>query len=439
MRKYTLDYYLEYLKKIDTKRLKDKLTKFCNTTVFKIQEEYKHQVKGKFIDYVEYIEDFYMIITYEIEDMTAVAFNIIRYKDGNKHQQYYSLCYKHYFSNEVEWRRVKFNYMSKRYCYTGNLKVLFKDTEYKYSKVWILANNIDFKIRNLLAFCNASHIRTSESLIELKCYKLARDIIDGHCWFRDDTNVIKAIGLNSFNEMKKVIEHNMSADDLTSYRNFVGLNLDWKYFRLLKSFLKYYSFPNIEHFTFQSFFDYYLSQLNSREYYPSFYNFLSDYKDYIGFCKKLKYDLDDTKYYKPYNFKIAHDQAYFKVESARNKYLDSCVKKILKKYQCLNFVKGDYCIVVPKFADDIRQEGIDNKNCVGGYVCRVKDGNSIICFVRHSVEPNKSFYTLELNPKDLRVVQCRGYKNNPTPEEKQVNKFVEYWRKHIVLKELKVG
>ena len=166
---------------------------------------------------------------------------------------------------------------------------------------------------------------------------------------------------------------------------------------------------------------------------------LRDYFDYIFNCEELKYDLHNTAITKPYNFKVAHDQAYLKVQSKKNKQLDSAVKKILKTYQSLTFEKDDYCIVVPKLADDIRQEGIDNKNCVGGYVCRVKDGTSIICFVRHSNEKDKSFYTLELNPRTLKVVQCRGYHNEPTPEEDKVQKFVKYWQKNVVMKKLKTA
>lgn len=435
-RKYTINYYLEFLRKQNTQSLRNKLKKFNAQVISKIQERYKKLKKGYYLDYVARYEDFYMITTYEIDDdMTPVAIDIIR---ENKHQQYYCAMYS--FGEFVGWQRYKMNYFNKRYCYTENLKDLFKDTEYKYSMVWELGNNIDIKIRNFLAYCNEKHIREIERLTKLKCYKLARDVMDGHAHFIDNnSNIIKALGLRTWQEMQKVIEMDMSADDVIAYINFNVNKLDFKYFKNFKSYFKYWStIPNFQGFSTNTFVDYYLLQKKNKTFKGSFYNFVKDYGDYVGFGKKLKYDFQDTKYIKPINFQVAHDQAYLKIESEKNKKLDSAVNKILKQYQCLFFEKDDYAVVVPKTADEIRLEGKNMCNCVAGYVGRVKDKSSIICFVRHSAEKDKSFYTLELNPKDLKIVQCRGYYNGTTSEEQQVQKFVNFWRKNVVLKKLKV-
>lgn len=435
-----MDYYLTFLKKIDTSKRRQSLRNWCATYIPKISERYKGLTKGAFIDYVSRHEDFYMITTYRIEDMNPIALYIVRQKNGQAYQQYYAKCYVSYFSSETEWRRYKFNGFYKRYCYTRNLKQLFKDTSFKYSYVWKLGENIDIKIRHLLAYCDEGHIQNIERLIKLKCYRLARNVMNGQIHLKDDNNILKACGFENYKSFKKVIELDMDREDLRAYEHFSKIGLDYKYFKLFKGYLKErWGFPSFKGFSEKSFVEYYLSQRESKLYKGSFKTFVIDYQDYLRSGIVLKYDFSDTKYFKPYNFKLAHDQAYLKAQSQKNKTLDAGVKKVLKNYQCLNYNGKIYSVVVPKTADEIRLEGKNMCHCVGGYVDRVKNGNSLICFVRHTKEKDKCFYTLELNPKTLDIVQCRGYKNNPTPEENKVQNFVKAWRKNIVLKLLKVG
>lgn len=230
-RKYTLNYYLEFLSKQDNSELRLSLKKFIREVIPSIEDRYRKLSKGNFIDYVAHYEDFWMITTYHIENLEPVAFNIVRYRNGVKHQQYYCLCYVSYFSNETEWKCYKMNYWLKRYCYTWNLRELFKGTEYEYSFVWELGNNIDIKIRNLLVWCNQEHIKNIERLTKLKCYRLARDVMNGSGNFiRLDENIIKAIGLSNWRQMQYVVEKDMRVLDVISYSNFCKSGLDNKYF-----------------------------------------------------------------------------------------------------------------------------------------------------------------------------------------------------------------
>lgn len=181
---------------------------------------------------------------------------------------------------------------------------------------------------------------------------------------------------------------------------------------------------------FNRVYDYYSSHLRDR-------NKLCDYFDYLENCIKLGYDIRNTKYSKPHDFKVAHDMAYNRVQSIANAELYNSVKSKLKKYLELAYDDKIYSIVMPRCAEDIVQEGFDMRNCVGTYLGRINCDLSIICFVRHSCEKNKSFYTLELNPRTLDIVQCRGYGNLPSSENKEVMKFVDAWHKKVVLKKMK--
>ena len=87
-------------------------------------------------------------------------------------------------------------------------------------------------------------------------------------------------------------------------------------------------------------------------------------------------------------------------------------------------------------AEDIILEGENMSNCVASYLGAVSNGSSVICFVRHSKDIKNSFYTLELDARDLSVVQCRGYNNEPTAEELSVLRFVDKWHSEVVLQKL---
>lgn len=322
------------------------------------------------------------------------------------------------------------------WTYYKNLHELYLG-EYEYSKIKAFAKREPFcPIQYLNVYRKFPGL---EWLVELKMDRLINNIFNDYGLNKlnlEGKTLLEVLGLKKLYYTFAIKDkENLTVNEIASYQFMQSYNIyptveDLEFVNLLRGVVCYNL--NLEIF----------DEVGYNTIYSYCWNRninLRDYFDYLLNCKQLKYDLNNTAITKPYNFKVAHDQAYLKVQSKKNKELDSAVKKILKTYQCLKFEKDEYCVVVPKIADDIRLEGINNKNCVGGYVCRIKDGISVICFVRHSKEKDKSFYTLELNPKTLKVVQCRGYHNNPTPEEDKVQKFVKFWHKNVVLTKLKVS
>ncbi|MBQ8845069.1 MAG: PcfJ domain-containing protein [Clostridia bacterium] len=435
MRKYTLNYYLEFLEEQNSKKFLNKLKKYINNVIPKIEERYKKLSKAFLIDYVSRYEDFYMITTYRTDNLLPVGINIIRYKNGKKIEQFYRQDFINYFSADTYWLRGKMNYFTKRYLYCDNLKELFKESEFNYSEVWNLGKKIDLKIRHLLYFCETKEIKVIESLTKIGCYKLARDIMNGKYSIIDCKDLVKSLRIPDKNFLKKIKQEDFGAYSLIIYKRFLDLSLPDKYFKYLKGFFKsYYNLERFDGFTHKAFVDYYLEQIKQKLYKGCFCYFYQDYRDYIFVGKKLNYNFKDSKFYRPFNFKVAHDNAVNKLDSVKNKELYSKVNKELRKYQCLNFEDKKYLVVMPIKAEDIITEGQQMMNCVGSYLGRIKDKKSIICFIRKIEERDKSFYTLELNPKDFKVVQCRGFHNNPTSEEYQVKKFVSKWLKEIVEK-----
>ena len=334
--------------------------------------------------------------------------------------------------------------------YYKNMAYTLPDCLYVYNKNLTMFNIGYLKYLPLNKFCLNTKIDLYsffksyykfpqyEYLIKLKLYNLVSDFVDrDYLSYKNydakENNIIKFLKLEK-PYFKYLINHNLDSFDFNSLQYLQKYNIkpSKKNLEFIHAFKSAFNSDDVfKIISYTSLKKYYFKTLKD-------YNNLRDYGDYLENAKILKYDLSDTKYLKPKDFKIAHDMAYKKVQSIKNKSLYDAVQSKCKKYQKLKYESKKYSIVVPKRAEDIVQEGIDNHNCVGSYLGRVKDGNSIICFVRHSDSLNKSFYTLELNPKTLKVVQCRGYSNGTTPEETAVQKFVTAWRKNIVLKKMKI-
>ncbi len=75
--------------------------------------------------------------------------------------------------------------------------------------------------------------------------------------------------------------------------------------------------------------------------------------------------------------------------------------------------------------NEINLEGERQGNCVAGYARRHADGKTIICVLRRTDAPRESWHTVELDPRTLDVVQCRGYHN--ADAEPEAREFVALW------------
>ena len=94
----------------------------------------------------------------------------------------------------------------------------------------------------------------------------------------------------------------------------------------------------------------------------------------------------------------------------------------------LEYKAKGLCVVVPMSPNEIIAEGKAQGHCVGSYVNRVAEGNSVIVFLRDAAEPDKPYYTVELNPLDnFKLVQCRGKSNCGYGAE--ISAFLNLWKK----------
>lgn len=168
----------------------------------------------------------------------------------------------------------------------------------------------------------------------------------------------------------------------------------------------------------------------NREMYKNFDVLLSDWYDYIEQVKKLEYDITDQSILRPKNLNERHSVTSALVsEKANPELTEKIAKRAVKLAEKYSFQYGDYCIVIPQSVYDITHEGAMQSHCVGGYASSHADGSTTILFLRKVDAPGISFYTLEV--KGNYVVQCRGFKNQDTPERKEVDEFIEQWQKQL--------
>ena len=148
-------------------------------------------------------------------------------------------------------------------------------------------------------------------------------------------------------------------------------------------------------------------------------------QDYWRMAGSAGWDLDNPSVRWPKALEAAHDRAM----EAEKVVLEKGYRKLFRKhYQRLSkysFAWGGILIRPCRTQAELTREGEKLGHCVGGYAKDVAEGKKAIFFIRRAKEPGKPWYTLELNEKNLRVVQNRGKKNCERTEA--VRKFEALW------------
>lgn len=160
-------------------------------------------------------------------------------------------------------------------------------------------------------------------------------------------------------------------------------------------------------------------------------NQFKDWRDYIRFCKKLRYDLTNEFIVFPKDLKAAHDRAaaLVKEQDDRIAALEKAEREkiIADMYEPLQAAYGwgnkRFLIRAPRNADEITAEGQKLHHCVGTYIRQIASGSCIIMFLRRTEVPDEPFFTVDI--RDFKINQCRGKCNcSMTPEvEKAIKRY----------------
>lgn len=88
---------------------------------------------------------------------------------------------------------------------------------------------------------------------------------------------------------------------------------------------------------------------------------------------------------------------------------------------------NEFMITYPRNGIEIIDEGRDLRHCVGSYVNKVADGHTDIFFIRKADDPEKPFFTLEL--QNSRVRQVHGFANSYASSVEGLVAFIKEWAK----------
>ena len=164
-----------------------------------------------------------------------------------------------------------------------------------------------------------------------------------------------------------------------------------------------------------------------------------DYFDYLKQASDLGYDLNDSSYLFPKNFRKAHDRVLKETLEKEEQTNGEKLHAQNQAYQELKQEKestwtqtiGSYIFRLPKSISELKWEGKRQHHCVGSYTERILREKTNIVFVRDVEHPDDALYTMELdNTKEHKLVQIRAKYNN-SPEDKNIRTLIDQYRQLI--------
>ena len=159
---------------------------------------------------------------------------------------------------------------------------------------------------------------------------------------------------------------------------------------------------------------------------------ITDYSDYLEQCVRLNYNLHDTAINMPHDFYTIHERVSALIEIEETEEMNKALQDRYQERCRLEYKIGDLFIRQPKSIKEIADEGADLGHCVGGYAERHAKGQTTILFLRKADEPDKPYYTMEINDKG-KIIQCYGYKNNRAgnPKPPEIKAFEQQYERYL--------
>ena len=168
---------------------------------------------------------------------------------------------------------------------------------------------------------------------------------------------------------------------------------------------------------------------------------LTTWLDYRKMAAALEIDTAGKDAAMPYDLFRRHDRL---VAEQRQRELEERIEKeaakaaeftaMWKKICWADWREGTYLIRAAKSTAELVAEGTELHHCVGGYTDSVLAGR-VIFFIRRAAEPDKPWYTLNLDIKTGQLIQLHGYANSEgaDPEFAAVKAWAERWRTEVWL------
>ena len=145
--------------------------------------------------------------------------------------------------------------------------------------------------------------------------------------------------------------------------------------------------------------------------YPSDFVSAHTLTDYWDMSRRLGDSLVTEDEIYPQRIKNAHDSITERVNLQKTELRKKEFKKRYKELEKYTFENDTLIIFPPKSEAELRREGKSLHHCVSSYAEKHASGDTAILFIRHKDAVEESYFTLELDEKNISVRQNRG-KNN---------------------------
>lgn len=160
-----------------------------------------------------------------------------------------------------------------------------------------------------------------------------------------------------------------------------------------------------------------------------------NYKDYLDAEYELKHQRKSKMDKYPSNLVQAHHVKTHMVQELRAEKRRLEEKEQAKKDEVIyssirdvfEYINSNekYCILTPKDAKEVIEEGNKQSHCVGMYTDRISERKVAILFMRNIKSPQTPLLTIEINLKGPTMMQALGKSNRTATKEER--KFLEHY------------
>lgn len=163
--------------------------------------------------------------------------------------------------------------------------------------------------------------------------------------------------------------------------------------------------------------------------------FLGLYRDYLHMAQDLKSDMSQRAILEPRNLKELHDLLAARVNEVKSERENARMQKMIEKglyWWAHAYANEDFCVVYPQKHSDFVTEGQRLNHCVGsaGYYERHMEGKRMVFFIRRASEPDKPYFTAEIDVSAGRILQLYGFGDCSAPRE--VRAFTEGFARAVL-------
>lgn len=168
---------------------------------------------------------------------------------------------------------------------------------------------------------------------------------------------------------------------------------------------------------------------------------LTTWSDYLSMAKRFGMDTNDEIIFRVRKLRQRHDEL---VKRSRKKELAIRAGEILEKYPHVEeiftsikdkyeFSDEEYTVIVPSCIEDMLYEGDNLHHCVADsdrYFDRINRQEAYILFLRKTAAPDKSFYTLEIEPGGT-IRQKRTLYDRQEKDIEEAMPFLLKWQAEV--------